>query len=160
MNSICLPEIKLLGFGVYNINQELIDTNFLAMQNLVQKFEEKRHLINNFNKPRKTYLCGTRFSKEYKINRLLGKHYQFYGEEVSNFDNNNNEFEQLVIPSQEYLIFETKTGNISEVVVKKWYEIWLSEEISKKRKYIVDFELYEENIDINKANAKIYIGIN
>jgi predicted transcriptional regulator YdeE len=81
------------------------------------------------------------------------------GFEVDSFDKKNQELDFFTIKSGKYEIFETKEGKMSDVVFAKWIEIWNNEELSKKRNFISDFEVYESQINPEKAKIKIYIGV-
>lgn len=70
-------------------------------------------------------------------------------------------FKQAEVPESEYLVFTSKKGPISEVVLQVWVEIWEYFKGSKEvRTYTGDFELYKANgFDPANAEVQIYIAI-
>ena len=68
----------------------------------------------------------------------------------------------MTIPASDYTKFTTEPGKIPEVVISAWKEIWAMNEndFDGKRKYIADFEIYDERAkDYGNAILDIYIGV-
>lgn len=63
------------------------------------------------------------------------------------------------VPSQNYLQFTTREGEMPGVVIEVWQKVWDLESKSElKRKYSVDLEIYDER-SMNPANAIVEMFI-
>ena len=61
----------------------------------------------------------------------------------------------------EYQKFTTKTGPFPDVLIDAWEKIWKMDSLDfgGRRKYIADFEIYDERaVDPESAAVDIYIG--
>jgi predicted transcriptional regulator YdeE len=91
-----------------------------------------------------------------------GDYTYFLGEEVNSFENIPTDLHSLTIPAAKYQKFTTPQGQMPEVVISAWQQIWkMSEDdFGGKRAYVADFELYDQRAsDPAQASLDIYIGI-
>ena len=78
------------------------------------------------------------------------------GAEVGQKEKCDNEIESVIIPKGKYAKFVI-IGDIQDSVGQAWQEIW---NMNLKRKYICDFEEYQNNSeDMKNQEIHIYIGI-
>ena len=78
------------------------------------------------------------------------------GAEVNKEIKNDKEIESTVIPKGKYAKFVI-IGEVQNSVGQAWQEIW---NMNLKRKYICDFEEYQNNSeDMKKQEIHIYVGI-
>jgi predicted transcriptional regulator YdeE len=76
-----------------------------------------------------------------------GDYTYFIGEAVDSIENQNlSQLKILTIPQSHYQKFTTEPGKMPEVVISAWQEIWAmnENELGGKRKYIADFEIYDQ----------------
>lgn len=67
----------------------------------------------------------------------------------------------LKIPTQNYTQFTTTKGQMPQVVIETWQNIWQQEEHLKlKRQYSYDFEVYDQrSADPRSSEVDIYIAL-
>lgn len=67
----------------------------------------------------------------------------------------------LKIPAQNYAQFTTTKGQMPQVVIETWQNIWNQEDHQKlKRQYTYDFEVYDQrSADPRSAEVEIYIAL-
>ncbi|MBB5336000.1 GyrI-like domain-containing protein [Pectinatus brassicae] len=64
------------------------------------------------------------------------------------------------IPSSRYAIITSAIGKIPDIVINEWTQIWLDDDLKKKRSYSTDFELYDQRCsNVDYAQVDIYIAI-
>ena len=91
-----------------------------------------------------------------------GEYTYFLGEEVNDFEDIQQGFETLTIPTQTYVKFTSSPGKIPAVVIDMWQKIWQMKaaDLGGERAYIADFEVYDERSkNPDHAVLDIYIGI-
>lgn len=92
-----------------------------------------------------------------------GDYSYFIGEAVSSLEGQDlDKFKALTIPTSNYQKFTTERGKMPDIIISAWQEIWSMqpEDFIGPRKYIADFELYDERaMDPGNAVADIYIGV-
>jgi predicted transcriptional regulator YdeE len=61
----------------------------------------------------------------------------------------------MTITSGSYVKFTTNTGEMPQVLIDAWKEVWQMDDgdFGGKRKYKTDFEIYGQN------SAEVYIGV-
>lgn len=157
-----LAELKLVGISARTNNQKIFETdpstNIIAAT--VQNFfyNELPKKINNRKNPGVTYCVYTNYESD-----VNGDYTYFIGEEVSSFDEVDNELETLIIPVQNYIKFTNQPGPMPNVCIDMWKNIWKmnASDLGGERAYVADFEVYDErSIDHSKVTLDIYIGIN
>lgn len=155
-----LNSLKLLGITVRTNNKNEMDpkTSKIATtagmywnQNIANRFTHRK-------KPGVTYAVYTEFeSNEH------GEYTYFIGELVDDYDDQSNlDFTKLTIPTSRYQKFTTASGQMPNIVISAWQEIWQMEsaDFGGTRKYIADFEVYDQRAsDLNNAVVDIFIGI-
>lgn len=66
----------------------------------------------------------------------------------------------FTVPAAKYAVFVTERGPIIEMVQQAWAGIWQwAQQPGNERTFSGDFEFYDENVDPNDGQAKIYIAI-
>lgn len=82
------------------------------------------------------------------------RHFNDYDILVGIEETKNENFDNVIIQSGKYMVFK-KEGNIPQIVVELWQEIWkFFDKSDIKRAYNTDFEKY-----IGKDKIEIYISI-
>ena len=108
--------------------------------------------------PNVTYSVYTEYESDEN-----GDYTYFIGEAVDSLDDQDlSKFKSIVIPASKYQKFTTEAGKIPDIVIGAWQKIWTMGEndFSGKRKYIADFEIYDEKATTpDNAIIDIYIGI-
>ena len=155
-----LGEIKLVGLTARTNNKNEINPEESKIAALASLYSGKqlangiKHRVN----PGVTYSVYTEYESDEH-----GEYTYFIGEQVDSFEDQDLEnFKNLTIPSSSYTKFTTEPGKMPDVVIGAWQEIWAmqAEDFGGKRKYIADFEVYDERA-ANPSNTSldIYIGI-
>lgn len=152
---ITFPEIKLVGIKkIRTINEAEFDPKTAQILPTIQKYGQENYpaKIKHRKNPGRTFAIYFEYENDHK-----GEYSYFIGEEVTAFTDNDN-LEQYTIPSQIYNRFTTESGEMANVIVKAWQEIWQMDD--SNRNYIADFEIYDQRAqDPKNAIADIYIGI-
>jgi predicted transcriptional regulator YdeE len=155
-----LPQKRLVGIKVPTSYQEELDKTPGKIFPCVQRYfhEALFEKILNRKKPGTTFCAYTEYENDYR-----GKYSYFIGEEVTSFnDRLPEEFQQLIIPAQDYVKFTTKPEPMPNVIVNAWKEIWgmSSKKLGGERSYQTDFEIYDERAaDHQKIIMDVYVGI-
>lgn len=156
-----LPAMKLVGISARTNNVNMFEMNPVnnKIAATVQKYFHSGlpEKINNRKKPGVTYCIYTNYESDF-----TGDYTYFIGEEVDSFDNVPEEFETLIIPTQNYAKFTTDSGPMPMVCISAWQKIWTMTpaEFGGERAYIADFEVYDERaLDHQNVVLDIYIGI-
>jgi predicted transcriptional regulator YdeE len=156
-----LKEIKLVGITTRTNNTQIFErdpsTNKIAAT--VQKYFHNGlyEKIKDRKSPGTTFCVYTNYESD-----VNGDYTYFIGEEVTSFENIDNEFETLIIPSQNYAKFTNQPGPMPTVCIDMWQNIWKmnASDLGGERAYIADFEVYDErSVDHNNVILDIYIGI-
>jgi len=64
-----------------------------------------------------------------------------------------------VVPASEYIVFTTRKGNVSEIVLETWQYIWEWSQ-TNKRVFLTDFELYDSRCsDPQNSQVDIYVSV-
>lgn len=156
-----LKELKLVGMTTRTNNAELLEADPEAnkIAAIVQKYFQHRlgEKINRRRNPGATYCVYTNYESD-----VHGDYTYFIGEEVTAFEDIDEEFETLIIPPQNYVKFTNQPGPMPNVCIQMWQSIWdmNASELGGERAYIADFEVYDERSqDRTNATLDIYIGI-
>jgi predicted transcriptional regulator YdeE len=91
-----------------------------------------------------------------------GDYTYFIGEEVTSFEHTPPDLQKLKIPAAKYQKFTTPAGQMPNVVIEAWQQIWKmsDKDFEGKRAYIADFEVYDDRAqDPANTSLDIYIGI-
>src|ERR1700733_9681418 len=142
--SIARPEIKLVGICVCTSYDQEQDKMKGRIFPCVQRYFHGAlfEKIPNRITPGTTFCAYTDYEIDYK-----GAYTYFIGEEVSSFENPLPEgFQELVIPSQQYVKFTTSPAPMPDVIVNAWQHVWKmsATQLGGKRCYQTDFEIYDE----------------
>ena len=153
------PEIKLVGLTARTNNKNEMNPQTSKIGKLVEVFQAENlaSKISNRKNPGVSFAVYT----EYESNEH-GDYTYFIGEEVSSFENNLSELQQLTIPAGKYQKFTTPKGKMPEVVINAWQQIWQmsANDLGGERSYIADFEVYDQRaVDPENTSVDIYIGI-
>lgn len=156
-----LRELKLVGITTRTNNAKIFErepsTNQIAAT--VQKYFHNKlaEKINHRKTPGSTFCVYTNYESD-----VNGDYTYFIGEEVTEFDSIQKEFETLIIPPQSYAKFTCQPGPMPMVCINMWQNIWKMQpsDLGGERAYIADFEVYDERSnDHNNVILDIYIGI-
>ncbi len=155
-----LDEIKLVGIEGRTSTAAEMNPQTAIIGQTVQRFFHQG-LMNNIPDRKsagKTFCVYTNYESD-----LNGAYTYFIGEEVSTFDNvDQNEFATLTIPAQSYAKFTSEPGQMPYVCINMWQHIWqmTDAELGGTRPYTADFEVYDErSVDPNNAVLDIYIAL-
>ena len=155
-----LGELLLVGLTARTNNQNEMTPEKSKIGALAGAYFEGQ--IANDIKHRVT--PGTTYSiyTEYESDEH-GEYTYFIGEVVESFEGQDlSQFETLTIPASDYQKFTTNEAPIPDVVISAWQQIWKmrEEDFGGRRKYIADFEVYDErSLNPSAAVLDIYIGI-
>lgn len=152
-------EIKLVGLSVRTNNKNEMDPQTAKIAELAGQFwnQNVASQIMNRKNPGVTLSVYT----EYDSNEH-GDYIYFIGEEVSSFGNIPNGLRELIIPAAKYQKFTTPSGEMPEVVIHAWQQIWkmTADDLGGERAYSADFEVYDERAHTPASTSlDIYIGI-
>lgn len=145
MNKIIeqLPEIKLIGITTITSNAAEMNHDTAKIGAIMQRFftENMQDKIVNRKNPGKVFSVYTNYESDEN-----GEYTYFLGEEVTSFEDVEENFETLTIPSQTYTKFTSNPGPMPAVVIDMWQDIWKMNvsELGGQRAYIADFEVYDE----------------
>lgn len=158
--SIAKPEIKLVGICVRTSYDQELDKMKGRIFPCVQRYFHGAlfEKILNRKKPGTTFCAYTDYETDY-----TGAYTYFIGEEVLSFEHPLPEgFQELVIPSQQYVKFTTSPAPMPDVIVNAWQHIWKMSptQLGGKRCYQTDFEIYDERAtDHQNIILDLYVGI-
>jgi predicted transcriptional regulator YdeE len=155
-----LDGLILIGMTVRTNNKDEMNSETSKIGKLAGMYWGKQ-IANQFKdriNPGITYSVYTEYESDEH-----GEYTYFIGEEVKSLDNQDQSiFKSLIIPASTYQKFTTEPGNIPDIVIAAWQKIWQMKEkdFEGKRKYIADFEIYDQRAS-NPSNAivDIYIGV-
>lgn len=153
---IILPEIKLVGIKkIRTFNEAEFNPKTAQILPTIQKYGQENYpaKIKHRKNPGITFAIYFEYESDYK-----GEYSYFIGEEVTEFEDSNEELERYILPAQTYSKFTTESGPMVNVIVKTWQEIWQMDD--SNRNYIADFEVFDQRAqDPENAIVDIYIGI-
>jgi predicted transcriptional regulator YdeE len=155
-----LPEIKLVGITCRTNNVSEANPSSSKINTTAQKYfrGSLATKIPNRKHPGKTYCVYTNYESDF-----TGDYTYLIGEEVTSFSTLPEEFETLSIIPQNYAQFTNGPGEMPEVCINAWQQIWKmsSTDFGGERSYIADFEVYDEErcLDPQKITLDIYIGL-
>jgi predicted transcriptional regulator YdeE len=152
-------EINLVGLTARTNNKNEMNPEKSKIAALAGRFwgQNVASQIENRKNPGVTYAVYT----EYESNEY-GEYTYFIGEEVNSFDNVPTDFKKLTIPAAKNQKFTTQPGQMPDVVINAWQQIWKmsAKDFGGDRAYIADFELYDERaMDPANTSLDIYVGI-
>lgn len=154
-----LNELKLVGITCRTSNIAEMNPNSAKIGQTLQHYFHgaMADKINNRQNPGVTYCIYTNYESD-----VNGEYTYFVGEKVSSFDNVSSDFQELIIPAQNYVKFTTEAGPMPKVCIEAWQKIWAmdSDEMDGTRNYIADFEIYDARAqDPSHTVLDIFIGI-
>lgn len=155
-----LGEMMLVGLTARTNNKNEMDMSTGKIPGLFGLYwtEKLGNAIQHRANPGVTYGVYTEFESDEH-----GDYTFFIGEVVNSLDGQDLEkFNAITIPASDYQKFTTEPGPMPHVVISAWQKIWGMNEkdFGGKRKYIADFEVYDERaMNPNSAALDIYIGI-
>ena len=161
MQKATLTELTLVGITTRTNNAQIFasDSSTNKIAATVQKYfyNGLAEKIKNRKNAGTTFCVYTNYQSD-----MNGDYAYFIGEEVTSFNNMDEEFEMLTIPIQNYAKFTNKSGPMPAVCIDMWQNIWKMSalDLGGKRAYIADFEVYDQrSTDHNNVILDIYIGI-
>lgn len=155
-----LGSLKLVGLTARTNNKDEMAPEKGKIGPLANHYW-RNQVGNNFNhrtNPGVTYCVYTDFESDEH-----GEYTYFIGEQVDSFDKQDmDDFSTLTIEPSLYQKFTTELGQMPQVVINAWQDIWqmTEEDFEGKRTYLADFEVYDQRAaNPNEAVVDIYIGI-
>lgn len=139
--------LEIAGLSFRTTNEELLNSKGAKLLETIGEVLEKK------DKDSKLYIIYSNYAHDFAQNIAQKEMKVTVGLEVSEKGN------FKIIP-QKYEVFETEQGKLSEIVYKKWLEIWADKELLEKRSFGTDFEVYTGQEDPENGKIEIYIGIN
>lgn len=154
-----LSTIKLVGLKVqtsnaYEMNQATAKIGVTMRRFFTERLQDKIFYRKN---PGRVFAVYTNYESDEH-----GEYTYFLGEEVYSFENIEQKYATLTIPAQTYVKFTSNPGQMPDVVINMWKNIWKMNtyELGGQRAYVADFEIYDERSqNPNNAVCDIYIGI-
>ena len=140
-----INEMKLIGLKITTCNADEADPSKAKIGDLIMNkyygtgVPDK--LLGRIN-PGKTFGIFTDYESDH-----TGNYTYFVGEEVASLDDIPAGLTSMTIPSGNYVKFTTNTGEMPQVLIDAWKEIWQMDDgdFGGKRKYRTDFEIYGQN---------------
>lgn len=153
------PEIKIVGLTTRTNNKNEMNPQTAKISTLVSHYFSQAiaNQIPHRKNPGVTFSVYTEYDSDEH-----GDYTYFIGEEVDRFENILSGFKTLIILPAAYQKFTTSEGQMPEVVIHAWQEIWKMSvnDLGGKRTYVADFEVYDQRaLDPAHASLDIYIGI-
>ena len=156
---IQLPSIMLVGITARTNNAAEMEPSSAKIGTTVQKYFHNglSEKISHRVAPNITYCVYTDYESD-----ASGDYTYFIGEKVDSFDNLPEGLVSLTIPPQNYIKFTNGPGNMPGVCIDVWKKVWAMNDaqLGGERKYIADFEIYDERAsDHNNTILDVYIGV-
>lgn len=154
-----LGEIKLVGIAARTSNSLEANPATAKIGKMVGDYfaNNLSQKIAGRMKPGTTYSAYTEYETDEN-----GQYTYFVGEEVDSFEEIPDGFKTLIIPASNYAKFECGPGQMPNIVIDSWKEIWQMQEtdLGGKRSYVADFEIYDARAkDYENTILDIYIGL-
>lgn len=151
-------EIILVGIKTRTSLQQEMNPATAKIGAFIQQYYQQQipEQISHRSTPGTLYCVYTEYESDY-----LGEYTYFIGERVNTLDANQT-LATLVIPAQTYAKFTTAPGEMPQVVIESWQNIWKMspQDLGGKRRYHADFEIYDERArDPKQTVLDLYIGI-
>ena len=154
-----LPEIKLVGITARTSNSAEMNPETAQIGATINKYFSQgipQRVINQVGNG-KTYCVYTEYE-----NGIFGQYTYFIGQEVTSFEGIADDLFKLTIPAQNYAKFTSDSGQMPDVCIDVWQNIWKMDALGfgGERTYIADFELYDERAyDPQNTVLDVFIGI-
>lgn len=153
-----LKSKTLVGIKIRTNNLREIDEKTGLIGPCIQNYFQNQlfEKIQHRKVPGVTFCVYTEYDSDH-----TGDYSYFIGEEVSKVDEIPEGLSHIEIPEQSYEKFCVGPGAMPDIVRKAWFEIWEKDDLTAKRTFQADFEVYDERShDQNNAILDIYIGVN
>jgi predicted transcriptional regulator YdeE len=157
MNNQQRPEIKLVGISARTNNEAEMDPARGKIGPTIHQYDHEKIADKILNKthPGVTYCVYTDYADNH-----FGDYTYFVGEEVDSFDNLPEGLVTLTIPAQKYTVFTNEPGPMPQVCINMWMQIWSDPDLTAKRAYLADFEIYDRRARDPKSTVlDIYLGV-
>jgi len=157
---IQLAGVTLAGIMVRTNNKNEMDPTKAKIGSIMGKYwsQQVADNIQNRLSPGKTYAVYCEFEEQDQ-----GEYTYFIGEEVSaDVAQQNSELQTIMIAPSRYQKMTTAEGQLPEIVIKAWQNIWQmpADEFKGRRTFQADFEIYDQRCaNPEKAIIDIYIGL-
>ena len=158
---IIKTEIKLVGIKARTKNVAEMDPSQANAKigPLVEKYwnEGVSNKVTNRKAPGVTFCAYTEYESDHN-----GDYTFFIGEEVESFKSTPEGYSEITVPAGEFAKFTSETGGMPKVCIELWQKIWKmgDAEFGGKRKYTVDYEVYDQRAqDPKNTELDIYIAI-
>ena len=155
-----LTELTLVGLAMRTNNQDEMNPQTAKIGNKIAEYfeDQANHGIQHRSKPGVTYCAYTEFESDEH-----GEYTYFIGEAVDSLDGQDLEnYKAITIPAGSYQKFTTEPGQMPNIVISAWQEIWQmnTDDFEGVRRYHTDFEIYDERAaNPNEAAVDIFIGL-
>lgn len=154
-----LKQIQLVGISVVTNNANEVNPSTAKIGKTFEAYVHKRlneKILGRVN-PGTTYCVYTNY-----VDGVNGEYRYFIGEESNSLDKVNPDMKSLIIPAQHYMKFLVGPGEMPQVCINAWKDIWnmSSTDLGGKRQFVADFEVYDNRAKDHKhTELDIYIGI-
>ncbi|MDX2346990.1 MAG: effector binding domain-containing protein [Legionella sp.] len=156
-----LGQLNLIGLKIRTNNRDEMNPETSKIAMLAGQYwgEQVANAFKGRIHPGVTYAAYTEYDSDEH-----GEYTYFIGEAVDGGEAQDlSQFKSLIIPQSTYQKFTTESGQMPDIVIASWQDIWGMGEadFEGKRSYVADFEVYDERAhNPNQMALDIYIGIN
>jgi len=152
-------EIMLVGIHVRTSNKSEMNPSEAKISQTVKRYfsENIASQIISRKNPGVNFCAYTEYESD-----CTGKYTFFIGEEVSDISDIPEDFKCITVPKGNYIKFTSPSGEMPNVVIELWQKIWQlnPEELGGKRRYAVDFEIYDKRAaDPKNTVIDVFIGV-
>ncbi|MBS0236625.1 MAG: GyrI-like domain-containing protein [Proteobacteria bacterium] len=152
------PMMQLVGITCRTSNALEMDVGTAQIGATLGRYMgEMAAKLKNRKRPGITYVVYHEYESD-----IHGPYTYFIGEEVTDTSELAPGLISLVVPAQKYVRFTTNPGQMPQVCINAWQEIWkmTDEDFGSSRAYIADLELYDErSADPQNTVMDICIGV-
>ena len=154
-----IEERKIVGLKIRTSYKEELNHKTSNISMLVRQYinSEIARILPNRKNPGIMITLYTEYESDYK-----GEYTYFIGEEVTEIGPLPKELTSTTIPAGNYAKFTTEPGELPDVLIKAWQEIWKMSEadLGGKRTYRTDFEVCNARAqDPQNTVLDIFVGI-
>lgn len=150
-----MQNIIISGLKFETTNARTIETEGADFLATFEKFQELE--IENTLPSGRIFVVYTNYEADFASDIMNKKYTVYIGMEV---EAENPSLQNFTIPASNYMVIESEEGIEPEEVGEIWEEVWEDEELTAKRSFIADYEVYEGTENEDELKVKVFIGIN
>jgi len=157
---VILDGFILIGTAIRTNNKDEMNSETAKIEKHFHSYfsDKLEGKFKDHCEPCVTYSVYTEFESDEN-----GEYTHFIGGVAKPLDNQDlSTFKKLIVPASQYQKFITDSGQMPNIVIEAWQNIWQMkvQDFLGKRAYVADFEVYDHRAsDPNNAIVDIYIGI-